>query len=100
MRFWLSTPTLMSRIGLPFRDVLSVLGLALIALSLVLFNDTSSFPGTLALLPCIGTGLVLAAGQAGPSLGGRLISAAPFVLFGDISYSLYLWHWPLAGAGP
>ena len=88
--------------GLPFparvpqivRDLLSLLGLALIGASLVLINETVPFPGFAALAPCIGTAMVLFAGANGASLGGRLISGAFFAFFGALSYSLYLWHWP------
>jgi hypothetical protein len=53
------------------------------------------FPGYIALVPCLGTALVLAAGHDGASVGGKLISSAPFQFFGNLSYPLYLWHWPL-----
>lgn len=75
-------------------DVLSVLGLGLIIGSIVMIDGDMAFPGAIAFVPCFGTALVIAAGQRRPSVGGRLISSAPFVVFGDISYSLYLWHWP------
>jgi peptidoglycan/LPS O-acetylase OafA/YrhL len=88
-------PSLMSRLGQRFRDATSLVGLLLILASFILINDRLSFPGAIALAPCLGTAFVIAAGRDGPSIGGRLISFAPFVLFGDISYSLYLWHWPL-----
>ena len=89
--------------GLPFparlpqivRDMLSLSGLALIGASLVLINETIPFPGAPALAPCIGTAMVLFAGANGASLGGRLISGPFFSFFGALSYSLYLWHWPV-----
>jgi peptidoglycan/LPS O-acetylase OafA/YrhL len=77
------------------RDLLSLLGLALIAVSMFAIDQTTVFPGLGALAPCIGAALVIGAGSRSASLGGRLISFAPVVLLGDISYSLYLWHWPL-----
>lgn len=76
------------------RDGLSLLGIALIAASLLLLSETQPFPGLAALPPCIGVALVLAAGEESDSLGGRMLSAAPLVLVGSLSYSLYLWHWP------
>lgn len=89
--------------GLPFparipqlaRDALSLLGLALLGASLVLINETIPFPGFAALAPCLGTAMVLFAGANGSSLGGKLISGPFFTFFGALSYSLYLWHWPV-----
>jgi peptidoglycan/LPS O-acetylase OafA/YrhL len=80
-----SLPTLAQRI-------LSVAGLAAIALGLVLINADSPFPGLLALLPCLGTAALLVSPQG---WGNRALSWSPLVRVGDISYSLYLWHWPL-----
>jgi peptidoglycan/LPS O-acetylase OafA/YrhL len=89
--------------GLPFpartsqgvRDGLSLAGLALIAAGLFLLNDGSRFPGLSALAPCMGTALVLFAGAGGNSAGGKLISFPAFTFVGALSYSLYLWHWPI-----
>jgi hypothetical protein len=53
------------------------------------------FPGLAALDPCLGAALVILAGMNGPSLGGRALAVRPVVFVGLISYSLYLWHWPL-----
>ena len=76
------------------RDVASLVGLALIGLSVLTFDASTVFPGAVALLPVIGTTLVLHAGRDGTSLGGRWLQAAPLVFVGKLSYSLYLWHWP------
>lgn len=84
-----------NRLGQKVRDALSLAGLLLIAASLVFIRDSMAFPGAIALVPCLGTAFVIAAGHDRVSLGGRLISFAPFVFFGDLSYSLYLWHWPI-----
>lgn len=89
--------------GVPFparapqilRDLLSLLGLCLIGASLVLINQAMPFPGFAALAPCLGAAMVLFAGANGTSFGGRLISGPFFVFFGALSYSLYLWHWPV-----
>ena len=70
-----------------------LLGLAMIAVTAVLYDDNTRFPGPAALLPCLGAGLVIAA--EGGGLAGRLLSLRPVVWLGLISYSLYLWHWPL-----
>ena len=46
-------------------------------------------------LASIGATLVIASSERGVSVAGRLLSLRPFVFVGLISYSLYLWHWPL-----
>jgi peptidoglycan/LPS O-acetylase OafA/YrhL len=68
-------------------------GLALIAYSVFSYSHSTPFPGAAALVPCIGTALIIAAGE-GTSLN-RMLSLRPVVFVGLISYSLYLWHWPI-----
>jgi peptidoglycan/LPS O-acetylase OafA/YrhL len=77
-------------------SALAWLGLAMIAAAGLGFDDTTLFPGIAAGLPVAGTALVIAFGATG-SRGGpeRLLGLRPFRFFGDISYSLYLWHWPI-----
>jgi peptidoglycan/LPS O-acetylase OafA/YrhL len=77
------------------RDALSLAGLALILVSVLAYSADTPFPGASAVLPCLGTALLIHAGSGGPSLVGRLLSQRPIVLTGLVSYSLYLWHWPL-----
>jgi len=77
------------------RDILSATGLGLIAVGVFAFSRETPFPGEAALVPVIGTALIIHAGAGGESLFGRLLSARPLVFTGLISYSLYLWHWPL-----
>jgi len=75
---------------------LSWAGLALAVASAFVLRGTSAFPGYLALLPVVGTVLLIACGSAEGRLGtGRVTSLRPLVFLGGISYSLYLWHWPL-----
>ena len=90
---------LLGHLGDRVRDGVSLLGLLLIGFSISLIESSVAFPGGIALIPCVGAAFVIASGLDRPSLGGRLISSAPFVLVGDISYSLYLWHWPLLALG-
>jgi len=77
------------------RDGLSILGLALIGYSVFVFSDQTEFPGANALFPCLGGALIIHAGKDGHSLAGKLLSFRPIILIGLLSYSLYLWHWPL-----
>jgi peptidoglycan/LPS O-acetylase OafA/YrhL len=75
------------------RDVASVLGLVMMAAALGIVTESRPFPGWWALLPSVGTGLVIAAGAEG-ILNRSVLSLAPAVLVGKVSYPLYLWHWP------
>ncbi len=74
-------------------------GLLLILGSLVLYHDGMLFPGESALPPCLGAALLLQAGRHGDNRISALLSLKPLVFVGLVSYSLYLWHWPvLVGA--
>lgn len=75
-------------------QLLALLGLGLIAISVFAYSDSMDYPGIAALLPCLGAGLILLSGhEDGPV--NKILSARPIVFLGLISYSLYLWHWPI-----
>ena len=69
-------------------------GLAAIALAGVALTSEMPYPGLAALLPTLGA-VALLYGGAAPGGPLRLLAAAPLRFLGKISYSLYLWHWPL-----
>ncbi len=75
------------------REVCAAIGLLLIVLAVVRFDATTEFPGVAALVPCLGAALIIVGG--GHTLVGRVLSLRGLVFIGLISYSLYLWHWPL-----
>jgi peptidoglycan/LPS O-acetylase OafA/YrhL len=75
-------------------DIMSGIGLALIAASCVFIDAGDAFPGWLALLPVAGAALLVSAGPAA-WVNAKLLSLRPVVFIGLISYPLYLWHWPL-----
>ncbi len=77
------------------RDFIGGLGMALIAISAFMFNQATTFPGVNALLPCLGAAAIIYAGQCGQSIVGRCLSLPALRFIGAISYSLYLWHWPV-----
>ena len=71
-------------------------GLALLLLVCNQFQSTIPYPGSAALLPMIASVMVIAAGCALPTRGaGRVLAWAPMRTVGRLSYSWYLWHWPL-----
>jgi peptidoglycan/LPS O-acetylase OafA/YrhL len=76
-------------------------GLALILLACTLFEPTTIYPGIAALLPVLGAALVIGAGCATPSQGcGRALGLPPMRAVGRVSYSWYLWHWPVLVLAP
>ena len=83
-----------SRRDLVSNGPLATLGLTSIIAALVLYDETTPFPSFYALLPTLGTALLLLfGGQKG--WVGRLLSLRPIRLVGVISFSAYLWHQPV-----
>ncbi len=77
------------------RDFLSITGLLMMAFSIFTYTPDTKFPGIAAAIPTIGAALVIYSGITGKSFIGRFLSLKPIVFIGLISYSLYLWHWPV-----
>lgn len=75
------------------RSLLGLAGLGLVLWSMATFQPWTAMPGLAALAPCLGTLMLLSAGEDTPT--GALLSIPPMRFYGFISYSLYLWHWPL-----
>lgn len=78
-----------------FRNVLSLIGLGMISAPIFLYSENTAFPGFAATVPAFGTALIIYSGIANLTLVNKLLSFPPLVFVGKISYSLYLWHWPL-----
>jgi peptidoglycan/LPS O-acetylase OafA/YrhL len=76
-------------------EFLSVCGLAAILCALFLFDSETRFPGAAALLPCVGAALIIWSNDHTLTLAGKCLASRPMVFIGMISYSLYLWHWPV-----
>ena len=71
-------------------------GAGLLAISIFGFSSATAFPGAHALLPVLGTVLILYAGMFTRDTGvARALSLPPVVFVGMVSYSFYLWHWPV-----
>jgi hypothetical protein len=76
------------------------LGLAAIAFATVSFHEALPYPGLAALLPAAGAVALIAGGAiARSSAITKVLSTAPLRWLGRMSYSWYLWHWPLVGVG-
>ncbi len=77
-------------------NLIAAMGLVLVLLPMAAYDSETPFPGFAALVPCIGAAMVIHAGEARhASLVGRLLGWLPVRFIGLISYSMYLWHWPL-----
>nr|WP_246600941.1 acyltransferase family protein [Skermania piniformis] len=76
-------------------------GLALIALACLVLDESTPYPGTAALLPTVGTALVIVSGCGRTmSDAGRILATPALRTTGRLSYSLYLWHWPVLLLAP
>ena len=101
-RIWeLGLGALLALIALPKfsawpAEILRVVGIAAIAYAGFEFSVKTVFPGYAAALPTLGCALVIAAGSQAPAWSIRqLLNSRIAQYLGDISYSVYLWHWPL-----
>ncbi|PYI69251.1 acyltransferase [Arthrobacter livingstonensis] len=92
-----------AKVSLPrmLADVLAVLGWLGIAASAMYFSSQTEFPGWTALLPVLGAAAVIASGTGRTRVPFHPIVAwKPVQLVGDVSYSIYLWHWPMIVVTP
>ena len=84
--------------GRPARSVAALCGLVLLAVATVSLDDVDPYPGVRALLPVVGTLLLVGAGEGAPVRGvpvlTPLLTFGPVQWLGRVSYSWYLWHWP------
>lgn len=76
------------------QELVSLAGLAMIIVPALVYSSDTLFPSWRALIPCLGTVMLVYAGQHAP-LTGRFLTLKPMIGLGLISYSLYLWHWPI-----
>lgn len=77
------------------REGMVLCGLGLIMYAVTTFSAGTPFPGPNALYPCAGAWLALYSLRSGPSFAGAALGSRVPVFFGLLSYSLYLWHWPV-----
>ncbi|HTI71521.1 MAG TPA: acyltransferase family protein [Candidatus Limnocylindria bacterium] len=76
-------------------EVASMAGLVLIVGAAWKLSGETAFPGVVAAVPTLGAALLIYANSWGPTFPARVLALPPAVWVGKISYSLYLWHWPL-----
>lgn len=102
-RLWELSVGAISAIALPYlsrwvqgvaAEILFGAGLALIIISLIVIDGEDAWPGPLTCLPVLGAALIVGFGSRASVLG-RVLHLKPLVWVGGISYSLYLWHWPV-----
>lgn len=78
-----------------FTNGVSAIGLAAILFAVFAFDGGTTFPGAAALVPVLGTAAILYGTSHSSGLVARILSVAPMRFIGLISYSMYLWHWPI-----
>lgn len=76
-------------------EAVSLTGAGLVLAAIFTYDAQTPFPGYTAILPTLGTGLIIYAGGSQTPWVNRFLSVKPVVFIGLISYSLYLWHWPI-----
>lgn len=76
-------------------EILYIIGIFAILIAIVLYNKDTIFPGITALIPCLGTALMIYSCATKPVKSSFLLTSKPAVYIGKISYSLYLVHWPI-----
>lgn len=77
------------------REPIAIAGVAMIFGPILLYTHDTPFPALAALPPCLGSGMVIIGGSAGTTLTNRLLATRVPVFVGLVSYSFYLWHWPV-----
>ncbi len=90
--FHLSHPNALEKT--PRLSFLALLGVCLVAASFIFIDNDERFPGPYPLIPCVGTALILMFGQS-ERISYRFLTLGFLRYIGKISYSLYLWHWPV-----
>ncbi|MFO2462729.1 SGNH hydrolase domain-containing protein [Pseudomonas sp. 15FMM2] len=87
--------TLKGKTGRIGAQAIGVVGAALLVWSLAFIRETAGFPGFISLAPSLGAALIIASGSLGQTAVGTVLSIRPMVAIGLVSFSLYLWHWPV-----
>lgn len=86
-------------LGPKILEAMGWIGLGMILVGFFVIDEANGFPGLVALAPAVGTAFLLVSIADGKTRMARLLSAPVMVVTGKLSYSLYLWHWPLITLG-
>jgi hypothetical protein len=90
------TVTVWTRMPPALASQMSWLGLGMIFLSAIIYNDSTVYPGSSVILPVVGSAFVIAGGCPGwPRSAEFILKRRPMQFLGMTSYSWYLWHWPI-----
>ena len=76
-------------------ELLAIAALVTLAFVTCWYGPTTPYPGWYAIAPCAASAILIQTGRQQSTLVGKLLSLRPFVFTGLISYSLYLWHYPV-----
>lgn len=88
--------TASTKIRTNIKEIMSSGGIALIVFSVFFIKEGWPFPGYWALFPTVGAALIIAGNDSkNITRSGQILATKPCVWIGKISYSLYLWHWPI-----
>jgi peptidoglycan/LPS O-acetylase OafA/YrhL len=84
-----------SHIGEGTANVLGLLGIVMVVLSYFIIDEAKLSHGEIVMLPALGSAFIIVAALNESTFVSRLLSIKIFVYTGRVSYSLYLWHWPM-----
>jgi peptidoglycan/LPS O-acetylase OafA/YrhL len=76
-------------------ELLAFFGLLVLVYAVCRYDETMRYPGIYALAPCMACAALIQSGRGRPTMIARVLSSKPLVFTGLISYSLYLWHFPI-----
>lgn len=79
----------------PVREAAATAGIGAIVFAIFCYTEATPFPGAAALVPCLGAAALIHSNSAHSTVVGRILAHRSLVFIGIISYSMYIWHWPV-----
>ncbi|VVO01979.1 hypothetical protein PS834_02739 [Pseudomonas fluorescens] len=83
------------RISRTAAHALTTVGMLTVAGSIIFINESRGFPGLISLIPSLGVAAIILGGAVTKTAIGSVLSLRPLIFIGLLSFSLYLWHWPI-----